>query len=206
NILGLGILLPSVLHWAVKNPAAAFSDKLVRGEVILNAVFPPLVRRLIVDSPTNFSITDPAGRKIEVRAGMPISNGIPGAFVSEKSDIMALAIPGALNGNYLVELVGIGTSVDFSLTFGGDEFHFSGLLEVGQTVSGEVTVSDQNLPPVVNAGPDRMVFKNQPAILDGSASHDPELQPLTFSWELLSAPRNSTASMEDSDQAVAAQK
>ena len=203
NDQGKGVLLPSVLHWAIKNPAAAFSDKLVRGKVIRNAVFPPMVRRLNVDTPTNFTITDPVGRKIEVRAGVPNSNGIAGAFVSEKGDIMALAIPEALNGNYTVELVGTGASVDFSLTFGSEEFHFEGMLDVGQTVSGEITVSDQNFPPIVNAGPDRMIFKNQPTVLDGSASYDPELRPLTFNWELLSAPKNSVATVENNNQAFA---
>ncbi|MCC6620912.1 MAG: hypothetical protein IT385_06640 [Deltaproteobacteria bacterium] len=56
-----------------------------------------------------------------------------------------------------------------------------------------VVISSENLPPVAVVGPGTTVFVGQSATLDGSASDDPEGDPLTFAWLLTTRPEGSAA-------------
>jgi len=56
-----------------------------------------------------------------------------------------------------------------------------------------VTVTSSNLPPVANAGPDQTVEVGNLAQLDGSASSDPDNDPLDYSWQITTRPAGSTA-------------
>ena len=60
-----------------------------------------------------------------------------------------------------------------------------------------VTITPDNLPPVANAGPAQTVAVTATAHLDGSASTDPNGDPLTFLWSIVSKPSGSTASLSD---------
>ncbi|WP_298775011.1 PKD domain-containing protein [uncultured Shewanella sp.] len=66
-----------------------------------------------------------------------------------------------------------------------------------------VVISDSNLPPIAEAGPDQNVATSYMATLDGTLSSDPESQPLTFRWVLLSSPIGSTAAIINSNNAIA---
>jgi len=56
-----------------------------------------------------------------------------------------------------------------------------------------ITVSNANLPPVARPGADQTVAFGSRVRLDGSASSDPNGDPLSFQWSLSSRPAGSTA-------------
>lgn len=60
-----------------------------------------------------------------------------------------------------------------------------------------ITVSNANLPPVARPGADQTVAFGSLVRLDGSASSDPNGDPLSFQWSLSSRPAGSTASLQN---------
>jgi len=69
------------------------------------------------------------------------------------------------------------------------------LMTATQVVTATFTAN--NTPPVANAGPDQTVNANDAVSLDGSASIDAEVNPLTFRWSFVSVPIGSTAVLSD---------
>jgi len=66
-----------------------------------------------------------------------------------------------------------------------------------QSDEDEVRIVTVNRPPVANAGPDLSVRADDEAVLDGSASSDPDGDELTYSWALVDAPEGSAATIAD---------
>jgi hypothetical protein len=60
-----------------------------------------------------------------------------------------------------------------------------------------ITVSTANLPPVARPGADQTVAFGSRVRLDGSASSDPNGDPLSFQWSLSSRPAGSTAFLQN---------
>lgn len=61
-----------------------------------------------------------------------------------------------------------------------------------------VRLSDNNHPPVANAGPDQTVKVSDTVHLTGAGSSDVDGDPLTFHWSFLSAPAGSAVVLSDS--------
>jgi len=66
-----------------------------------------------------------------------------------------------------------------------------------------VVLTDTDLPPVANAGPDQSVTNGTLVSVNGAGSSDPERQPLRYKWSMLTQPTNSTAVLSNNTSAVA---
>jgi hypothetical protein len=68
---------------------------------------------------------------------------------------------------------------------------------------GSLPGATANQPPLADAGPSYAVVAGDRAILDGSASSDPEGGPLTYRWTLVSRPPTSSAELVDATSVTA---
>ncbi|MCG6304582.1 PKD domain-containing protein, partial [Vibrio vulnificus] len=62
-----------------------------------------------------------------------------------------------------------------------------------------VVITDVNLAPIADAGSDQKISKGSTVNLSGSRSTDPEGQPLSYRWKLLSQPAGSAALLSATD-------
>ncbi|HYP09658.1 MAG TPA: PKD domain-containing protein [Bryobacteraceae bacterium] len=65
-----------------------------------------------------------------------------------------------------------------------------------------ITVSTTNSVPVANAGPDQTVTPGASVFLNGLASNDPDNNPLTYSWSLITKPTGSAATLSSTTDAT----
>ena len=85
-----------------------------------------------------------------------------------------------LNGDYVVMLVVNDQLID----------------SINDTVL--VTVTDNNIPPVANAGPDQSVLTGSLVVLEGKDSVDANQDQLTFLWAIISKPQASNVTLTSS--------
>jgi len=67
------------------------------------------------------------------------------------------------------------------------------------TATRQVVVINPNQPPVADAGPDQSVYLDELVTLDGSGSYDPDSDPITYAWTIVSAPAESAAGLSGAD-------
>ena len=60
-----------------------------------------------------------------------------------------------------------------------------------------VIAARPNAPPVAYAGDDQTVSRNKMISLDGTGSTDPDNDPLTYNWSIVSRPEGSTSKLDD---------
>lgn len=60
-----------------------------------------------------------------------------------------------------------------------------------------VTISTTSPPPTANAGQNQLASVGTAVQLDGSGSIDPDGNPITYAWSILSAPKGSAANISD---------
>lgn len=65
-----------------------------------------------------------------------------------------------------------------------------------------VTVSSLNTPPTAAAGPDQGTYVGNTVVLDGSASSDPDFDPITYAWSFSSRPVGSSAALSGASSAT----
>jgi len=65
----------------------------------------------------------------------------------------------------------------------------------------EVVVSSENVEPVANAGVNQIVLVRDTVNLDGSGSYDVNMDPLTYSWNIASKPKDSLTELVGSETA-----
>ncbi len=192
---------------ALSNPAIAgpsfIPDR--AGEYVLS---------LVVSDGTNFSSAD----TLTVTAG----NAAPTADAGANQDVVWNTLA-TLNGNGSFDPEGQPLSFAWTITSAptGSTATLSGAATVSPTFtpdkSGQyvislvvndgvnssapdtVTITVANNAPTAEAGSDQSIFfgLGEAATLNGSGSHDPEGDPLTYHWTITSAPIGSAAALSD---------
>lgn len=178
-----------------------------------------------VYSPVEIQIVDPQGRVTgyDPVTGTKVQD-IPYASYSEDSissldsddpesePIKELYIDKPIEGKYILKMTGTGdgpytivlrgTKEDgtinlFSSITGTATTTMSETYRVKYSPTGEASLSQTNEPPIADAGSNQAGEQSYEIALDGSASHDPDGDPLKYSWSFASKPEGSAATLSD---------
>lgn len=120
-------------------------------------------------------------------------------FMNVPSGTYILKIFGTGEGAYTIKMRSIEKDAIIDLnpitgtaSLGSVETH---RIQISQT--GQVTLSTTNQPPVANAGADQTVLTGDTVTLAGSGSYDPDGDPLKYTWEIISKPVGSIATLSN---------
>lgn len=107
---------------------------------------------------------------------------------------------GTGDGPYTIKLEGIARdgSINLDTSFTGTAYvGLRDTYRIKYSPTGEATLSHDNQPPIADAGPAQTGEQGYEIALDGSASHDPDGDPLKLSWTFVSKPSGSQAALSD---------
>ena len=110
-------------------------------------------------------------------------------FTSEGGFITKWGSQGSGNGQFLYPL--------------GIAVYRSSNIYVADIFNNRIQVFTYNQPPIADAGLDQTVVAGNVAILDGSASYDPDGDPLTYYWSIDSQPQGASATLSEADTIAA---
>ncbi len=111
-----------------------------------------------------------------------------------------LRIIGTGDGPYTIEMQGerVDGTINLATSFTGIATpSLSETYRVTYSPTGEAALSQTNQAPVANAGTNQTGEQSYEIALDGSASHDPDGDPLKYAWSFVSKPEGSTASLSN---------
>ena len=192
-----------------------------------NSLFSPrsLWYRLMftVHSPVEIEIIDPQGR----RTGYDATEGLslqenplslyykedtPDGIGPDPDPEKILQITEPVDGNYILKIAGTGdgpytidvqgvktdgtNNISTSLT-GTATPGMALTYRVSYSSSGDAALSQANQAPIANAGSPQTGEQSYVITLNGSASYDPDGDPLRFAWSFLSKPNNSIATLSN---------
>lgn len=127
----------------------------------------------------------------------------PGVLANDENSTgsIVVLVQDAKNGNVSLNISGSFTYTPKDDYWGPDNFTYK--INKGSSSSNVATASIYvkpiNDPPVANAGQDDSVLINEPIILDGNGSTDPENDLLTYNWSLTDKPSGSLAILIGAD-------
>jgi hypothetical protein len=142
-----------------------------------------------------------AGAVVQLQGSANDIDGDPLTFawkVSPETPSIALGNPNALSTGFTAPSVSADTEFTFQLAVS------DGIVASPTISTVKITIRRPNLKPVAVAEAPSLVDPNTPVNLDGSASHDPNGDPLTYEWSV--APGSSLplgSSLTNADRAIA---
>jgi len=151
----------------VTSPAFAVADK------------PPLLT--ILSPPNDTTVTRQDTILLRGAGSDPEDGVLPAASLAWTS-----SLDGPLGTGHRIEAT--------KLSLGSHQITLTGLDEAGHSGTATITLNilkGVNTQPIANAGPDQAALVQSAVVLDGSASADPDDDPLTYSWIVTSEPPGS---------------
>ncbi|GAB1061323.1 PKD domain-containing protein [Shewanella algae] len=157
--------------------------------IVSDAILPSAPDSVVISTQNTAPIAD-AGQPMSVATGSTINlDGSRSSDAEGSALSYAWSIVTAPTGSSATLAATNIVSPEFTPDVAGD-FVFQLIVNDGvlSSMPATVIVTDNDLPPTADAGKDQSVQTGVTTTLDGSQSRDPERQPLTYLWSILSSP------------------